>query len=184
VSARARDHFDDSIAIYTQGLMDLGAQLCTRSKPHCKACPLNDDCAALARGLVAQLPTPRPRKTLPEKHSVFLLLLSGCDILLEKRPGSGIWGGLWCPPQLDEGLDISAYCARHFDFDVAQATVLPVFSHTFTHFKLHISPLVVQIAKSNTIEKHGRIWMDLNEALRAAIPTPVRKLLQTLLKSR
>jgi A/G-specific adenine glycosylase len=171
------------VAVYTQGLMDLGAQLCTRSKPRCGDCPLGGDCAALGRGLVAQLPTPRPRKALPEKHSTFLLLLNGRDILLEKRPGKGIWGGLWCPPQLDEEQDISAYCAQHFDFDAARAVALPAFSHTFTHFKLHISPLVMRVAKPGKMEKPDRVWLDVDEALCAAIPTPVRKLLQALLKS-
>jgi A/G-specific adenine glycosylase len=171
------------IAIYTQGLMDLGAQLCTRGKPRCEVCPLRADCAALKRGLVAQLPTPRPRKVLPERHSTFLLLLNGSDILLEKRPGIGIWGGLWCPPQLDEGQDIAAYSAQHFGVDVTRAVALPVFSHTFTHFKLHIAPLVMQIArKPEQMQEPGRVWLDVDDALHAAIPTPVRKLLQALLK--
>ncbi len=169
---------NSDIATYTQGLMDLGAQLCTRGKPRCEVCPLRADCAAHMRGLVAQLPTPRPRKVLPEKHSTFLLLLNGSDILLEKRPGSGIWGGLWCPPQLDEGQDVAVYCAQHFGVDVAWTTALPVFSHTFSHFKLHIAPLVVQAAhKSKQMQEPGRVWLDVDEALRAAIPTPVRKLL-------
>ena len=212
------------VAVYTQGLMDLGAQLCTRSKPRCEACPLRADCAARARGLVAHLPTPRPRKALPEKRSTFLLLLDGSDILLEKRPGSGVWGGLWCPPQLEEEQDAAAHCAQRFGVDVAQAVVLPVFSHTFTHFKLHIAPLLLRVAQKpnghgkyvapddtsharfplpsplpqaceggkdslrafhiNQVQEPGRVWLDMEDALRAAIPAPVRKLLQDLLELR
>lgn len=169
------------VAVYTQGLMDLGAQLCTRSKPRCDDCPLRAECAALERGLVAQLPTPRPRKALPEKHSIFLLLLNGSDILLEKRPGSGIWGGLWCPPQVDEGQDVGAYCAQNFGADVAQAQTLPLFTHTFTHFKLHITPLALQVApKRSQVQEPGRVWLAVDDALRAAIPAPVRRLLQAL----
>ena len=178
---RADVGFDDSIAVYTQGLMDLGAQLCTRGKPRCEICPLQTDCLAHQRGLVAQLPTPRPRKILPEKYSTFLLLLKGSEILLEKRPGSGIWGGLWCPPQYHEKQDLAAYCKQQFGIDAAEAESLPVFAHTFTHFKLHILPLLVHVVhKPRRMQEPGRVWLDVNDALHAAIPAPVRKLLQSL----
>lgn len=173
------------VAVYTQGLMDMGAQLCTRSKPRCEDCPVRNDCLARARGLVAQLPSPRPRKALPEKCSTFLLLLNGSDILLEKRPGSGIWGGLWCPPQVDEGRDVAAYCAQHFAVDVMQADAMPAFTHTFSHFRLHIAPLAVRVTlKRGLVQEPGRVWLNVDEALRAAIPAPVRKLLQALQAAR
>ncbi len=169
------------VAVYTQALMDMGALICTRSKPLCNSCPVQTDCVACQTEQVAQLPTPRPRKVIPERHSTFLLLLNGNDILLEKRPGSGIWGGLWCPPQVDEGQDVSAYCAQHFAVDAAQAFALPVFTHTFTHFKLHITPLRFQVQrKHNQAEEPGRVWLDVGDALQAAIPSPVRKMLQGL----
>ena len=168
-------------AAYTQALMDMGALICTRSKPLCHSCPVQTDCLACQTGQVAQLPTPRLRKTIPERHSTFLLLLNGSDILLEKRPGSGIWGGLWSPPQVEEGQNISAYCAQHFAVDAGQAFALPVFTHTFTHFKLHITPLKFQVQrKHKSAEEQGRVWLDVSDALQAAIPAPVRKLLQTL----
>ena len=178
---RERGSSDDSIATYTQALMDMGALICTRSKPQCTICPVQTDCAACQTGQVAQLPAPRPRKAVPERHSTFLLLLNGSDILLEKRPGSGIWGGLWCPPQVDKGQDVSAYCAQHFFVDAAQAFALPIFTHTFTHFKLHITPLKFQVErKQKRVEEPGRVWLDVSDALQAAIPAPVRKLLQGL----
>ncbi len=178
---RERGGPDDSIATYTQALMDMGALICTRSKPLCNSCPVQTDCVACQTGQVAQLPTPRPRKVIPERHSTFLLLLNGNDILLEKRPGSGIWGGLWCPPQVDKGQDVSAYCAQHFAVDAAQALALPVFTHTFTHFKLHITPLRFQVQRQhNLAEEPGRVWLDVGDALQAAIPAPVRKLLREL----
>ena len=170
-----------NVAVYTQGLMDLGAQLCTRSKPGCDACPLKTDCAALKLGLVSQLPTPRPRKALPEKHAYFLLLINGPDIYLERRPGQGIWGGLLCPPQLDEQKDIASYCLQHLGMHQAKIKRLPVFSHTFTHFKLHISPMVVKVAdKQKQLLKSDGVWLNFDAALQAAIPTPVRKLLEKL----
>ncbi|MBI5436802.1 MAG: A/G-specific adenine glycosylase [Nitrosomonadales bacterium] len=171
------------VATYTQGLMDLGALLCTRSKPQCALCPLQKDCAAYQSGRVAQLPTPRPRKVLPEKHSTFLLLLNGSDILLEKRPGSGIWGGLWCPPQVEGEENIATYCMQRFGVDATQAVALPEFTHTFTHFKLHIAPLLVPVThKPGQTQEPGRVWLDMEDALRAAIPSPVRKLIEKIIR--
>ncbi|CAH1387619.1 A/G-specific adenine glycosylase [Candidatus Nitrotoga sp. M5] len=174
------------VAIYTQGLMDLGALICTRSKPQCPICPLQKDCKAYQTERVAQLPTPRPRKVLPEKHSTFLLLLNGPDILLEKRPGSGIWGGLWCLPQIDSQIlieieDAGAYCLQQFCMETTYPLTLSTFTHTFTHFKLHITPLLLQVINNpKQIQEPGRIWLDVTDALQAAIPTPVRKLLRQI----
>lgn len=174
------------VAVYTQGLMDLGALVCTRSKPQCPICPLQADCMAYQNGQVAQLPTPRPRKVLLERHSTFLLLLNGSDILLEKRPGTGIWGGLWCPPQVDPQLlseveDASAYCLQHFGMETIHTIALSTFTHTFTHFKLHITPLLLQVInKPKQIQEPGMMWLNADNALQAAIPTPVRKLLQEM----
>lgn len=167
------------VAAYTQGLMDIGSLVCTRSKPQCFSCPLQDDCAAYRSNRVAQLPTPRPRKVLPEKHTTFLMLLNGHDIMLEKRPGSGIWGGLWCPPQVDNNRDARAYCERNFGVDATHATALQTFAHTFTHFKLYITPLCVHVNyRPELAQGPGRVWLNVGAALSMAIPAPVRKLLQ------
>jgi A/G-specific adenine glycosylase len=169
------------VAIYIQGLMDLGATICTRGKPRCDTCPVQKGCAAYMSDRVAQLPSPRPRKVLPEKHDTFLVLMYGSDILLEKRPGNGIWGGLWCLPQVASGDDVSAYCTRRFGVDATRAEALPEFIHTFTHFKLHIAPLLVRLAhKPRQIQKPGVVWLDAENALRAAIPAPVRKLVEQI----
>jgi A/G-specific adenine glycosylase len=171
------------IAVYTQGLMDLGATVCTRSKPDCANCPVNQDCKAHAGNRVEQFPTPRLRKSLPEKQAHFLLLISDAGILLEKRPGSGIWGGLWCLPQMENGEaeDAADYCERRFGVNVAHVESLPDFTHTFTHFKLHISPLLIRAArKSEQVSEPGNRWFGIADALRAALPTPVRKLIEGL----
>ncbi|MBI4937956.1 MAG: A/G-specific adenine glycosylase [Nitrosomonadales bacterium] len=166
---------------YTQGLMDLGALVCTRRNPQCGACPLRVDCAAHLSGRAEQLPSPRPRKPLPEKHSTFFLLLNGADILLEKRPGAGIWGGLWCPPQADGTPGGSAGHARQYGVDAAQAVTLSAFTHGFTHFRLHITPLLWRLArKPCQVQEAGKVWLDMEEAMQAAIPAPVRKLLGKL----
>ena len=165
------------VAIYTQSLMDMGATVCTRSRPKCALCPVQADCVALQTERTAELPTPRPRKAVPERHATFLLLMHGNDILLEKRPGSGIWGGLWCPPQFDDEEAAKEWFVRN-GMEASEGERLQTFTHTFTHFKLHITPLKIQLAhKPLRVAQAGMVWLDVEEALGAAIPTPVRTML-------
>ncbi len=178
--ARERGGFDNDIAIYTQALMDMGATICTRGKPKCTVCPVQHDCAALLTGRITELPSPRPRKAVPERHATFLLLIHGNDILLEKRPGSGIWGGLWCPPQFDDEAAAKDWFVRN-GMNASNGERLETFAHTFTHFKLHITPLKIQLSrKPLRAAQPGSVWLDVGEALQAAIPTPVRKILREL----
>ncbi|BCK86562.1 adenine DNA glycosylase [Sideroxyarcus emersonii] len=171
---------ESDIATYTQALMDMGATVCTRIKPKCVLCPVQADCVALATDRVAALPTPRPRKAVPERHAVFLLLMHGNDILLEKRPSSGIWGGLWCPPQFEDETAAREWFIRQ-ELEASAGERLEEFSHTFTHFRLHITPLKVQLAhKPLRAAQPGAMWLEVEEALGAAIPTPVRKVLSVL----
>ena len=170
------------IATYTQALMDMGATLCTRSKPKCMTCPVQSDCAALQSNRVTELPAPRARKTVPEKHATFLMLLHGNDILLEKRPPSGIWGGLWCTPQIDDGHGVLADYLQRGGMVVHERTELAEFTHTFTHFKLHITPVLLRVEQRPLqVQQADSIWMDVGEALQGAIPTPVRKMLKQIL---
>jgi A/G-specific adenine glycosylase len=172
------------VATYTQALMDIGAMVCTRSKPKCGECPVSAGCVALQSDCVAELPAPRPKKAVPERHTTFLLLMHGNDILLEKRPGSGIWGGLWCPPQLDDGQGIVADYLQRNGVEVSERVELDEFTHIFTHFKLHITPVLLRVArKPLRVQQAGSVWIDVEEALRAAIPTPVRKVLESLSRS-
>ncbi len=167
------------IAVYTQALMDIGATICTRSKPKCDECPVQGDCVALQSGRTSELPTPRPKKIVPERHATMLLLMHDGDILLEKRPGSGIWGGLWCLPQLDDGL-VSEYLQRN-GIEEGERSELAEFTHTFSHFKLHITPVLLQVTrKLQRLQQAGSMWLDVEDALQAAIPTPVRMLLGQL----
>ena len=165
------------VAIYTQALMDMGATLCTRSKPRCGSCPLQGSCAAHLTGRVAELPTPRLRRAVPERRATFLLAMSGRDILLEKRGKTGIWGGLWCLPQLEEGDEEPVEYAQRMGWAIVERIALPAFTHTFTHFKLHVSPLRLNLSHK-PMQRAGSEWMDVNAALQAAIPTPVRQLLE------
>lgn len=172
---------------YTQGLMDLGATVCTRSKPKCTACPLNHSCAAYQQQRVHELPTPKPRKAIPEKNTTMLILQHGNNIMLEKRPPVGIWGGLWSFPEADadEILAIETIVKKRFGISAKTDNALPVLSHAFTHFKLHIQPQPLQVMQlSPHASETGRIWLSIEAAIGAAIPTPVRKILQSLAKAR
>jgi len=169
------------IAVYTQALMDLGATVCTRSNPRCAVCPVRADCVALHSERTAELPTARARKKIPERRANFLLLLYGNDILLEKRAPSGIWGGLWCPPQTGADKIEELNYLRANGLVAHERIELTPFVHVFTHFKLHITPVLLRLSgKPLQCAEPGCLWLDAGAALEAAIPAPVRHLLQGL----
>lgn len=149
------------LADYTQAIMDLGATLCRRSKPDCKLCPLNKECVAYATQQVALLPTPKPRKTLPVK-AVRMLLLRNSErhILLEKRPPTGIWGGLWSLPEMPLIESVADWCNIHYQFDIDTSEELPVVRHTFSHFHLDITPCIVEVntPDQSVMEAQRRVW--------------------------
>ncbi|MFZ5502402.1 MAG: A/G-specific adenine glycosylase [Pseudomonadota bacterium] len=170
-----------NVATYTQALMDMGATLCTRSRPKCANCPLQRDCSAFNSNRVSALPTPRPHKAIPQRHSTFLLLLHGTRLLLEKRDSQGIWGGLWCPPQFADEVAALTWCAQQGIRVEHCGAALPAFTHTFTHFKLHITPLLLRVQdKPQCAQQSHDDWPDIAEARQRAIPAPVRQMLEKL----
>ena len=170
----------DMIA-YTQGLMDLGATLCTRSKPKCDVCPLNKTCEAYRQHRVSELPTPKPRKAIPERHITMLILLHGNEVLLEKRPSTGIWGGLWSFPEVETDFNTEAVVLSRFAMIAEADEPLATLSHALTHFKLYIQPQPLRVIKIHTkVCETDQIWLSIDDAITAAIPTPVRKILQSL----
>ena len=165
---------------YTQGLMDLGATLCTRNKPDCGTCPLRETCVAHREGRTAELPHRKPKKAIPQRACVMLVLRHGRDVLLEKRPPSGIWGGLWCLPQFDTEQD-AARSTPAFGADWSKRTSLDVVEHGFTHYHLTIQPISLRVTKRpSQLEEPGRMWLLLEDAQDAALPAPVKKLLTRL----
>ena len=173
------DHSSSAIETYTQALMDLGATVCTRRTPRCKSCPLQSQCVAFQEQLTDQLPTAKPRKALPQKETVFLLLLQQQKLLLQKRATSGIWGALWCPPEIATGVDAADYCQHHLGIQVKQQPIeLPALDHQFTHFKLRIHPRLLHVVSDSRITEPESIWINPADALEQGIPAPVRKLLK------
>jgi A/G-specific adenine glycosylase len=172
----------EGIEAYTQGLMDLGATLCTRSKPDCPRCPLQQRCVAHASGRTAELPVRKPKKINPEKQAALLLIVDRGQVLLEQRADSGIWGGLMSLPEVDGhaargAVDDRALTSAAARFgEVEEVEPLMPLVHVFTHYKLHIAPYKVVLAKRGaTPAQH--VWWDLKDVEKAALPAPVKKLL-------
>ena len=166
------------VEIYTQALMDFGATLCTRARPACTDCPLSTSCMALATDRVALLPTPRPKKNMPQRHTKMLIMHHNGNIFLEQRPPSGIWGGLWSLPEISPDTDINAHCRHRFGVEIGASGNLPAVKHSFTHFCLHIQPQLLEVIRTvPRMTEAGQVWLTPETALSGAIPAPVRKLL-------
>ncbi|MFI3120521.1 MAG: A/G-specific adenine glycosylase [Methylococcaceae bacterium] len=168
------------VADYTQAIMDLGATVCTRSKPACGACPLNAGCLARLAGNVSAFPTPKPAKTLPVKQLVFLLLSDADNrILLEKRPPTGIWGGLWSLPEFDSMTAAQDWCLSRTIPITAQQT-LAVRRHTFSHYHLDYTPLLVQSDNpiNFVMEANQTVWYKVEQLNKLGLAAPIKRLLQ------
>ncbi len=176
----------DGVEAYTQGLMDLGATVCTRSRPACGACPLAQRCVAQREGRQASLPAPRPRRSTPLRHAALLVVRCDGAVLLHKRPAPGIWGGLWSLPQTafaDAAADheaiaaLAGACGAEPPFET-----IAVVSHAFTHFRLQATVVQATLAADAVPlrEPGERRWLPLGEAGTAALPQPVRTLLLAL----
>lgn len=173
------------IQAYTQGLMDLGATLCTRSKPACEACPMRARCIALRDNRVEELPVRKPKKAIPQKFATMLVVVHEDQVLLLQRPSLGIWADLLSLPELD------GHAANATGFDRARAEVmlapfgsvdqirqLDSISHGFTHFKLEIQPWLVSLAKRHAFASQAdHQWINQSDVARAALPAPIKKLL-------
>jgi A/G-specific adenine glycosylase len=167
------------VATYTQALMDLGATVCTRASPRCDACPVAGDCVARLRNRVASLPSPRPKKTLPRRSVRVLLLERAGTILLEKRPATGVWSGLWSLPEAPAEADVARHCLARFGARVVAGEALAPVEHGFTHFRLTLLPLRVRVRSwPSRAEAPGFLWLAREDALAAALPAPIRKLLR------
>jgi A/G-specific adenine glycosylase len=169
------------VEAYTQGLMDLGATLCARSRPRCEACPLAQTCAARRDGRTAELPHRKPRKEVPRRSCVMLLIIDGGRVLLERRPPAGIWGGLLCLPQCED-MAFAAATAKALGAAWERRESLPVIEHGFTHYHLTIQPLRMTLAHPEAphVAEPQHEWLPLNQAQGAGLPAPVKKMLLAL----
>lgn len=166
---------------FNQALMDLGSSLCSRSKPQCELCPLNSDCEAYLHQQTNNYPHPKPKKKNPVK-TAYLLMISNTtgEILLEKRPQQGIWGGLWSFPQCSTLNEIKQWLAKHQYTSNNEMQFQAEFKHTFSHFQLLITPVQIQIEMPLQVndDKH-HLWFNKQKPLKLGMPTPITKLIST-----
>jgi A/G-specific adenine glycosylase len=164
---------------YTQAMMDLGATLCTRSKPSCLLCPLERSCEAHLLGLEIRYPVPKPRKAIPQRRTLMPMLANREGaILLYRRPSSGLWGGLWSLPELDDLADIEHLVAQHA-LRLEATEPLPGLVHTFSHFQLAIEPWLVRVDQTaGHVAEADWLWYNLATPPRLGLAAPVKKLLK------
>ncbi len=166
---------------YTQAMMDMGATVCTRSKPKCEQCPLREGCIAYAQGNPQDYPGKKPKKALPEKSVQLLMLRNPAgDLLLQQRPAQGIWGGLWSFPELALAADAQEYAEDHYGKVIALET-WNSYRHTFSHYHLDITPVLIQLAKSpQAIGEAATHWYNPHQPDALGLAAPVKKLLEKI----
>jgi len=173
----------ENVATYTQAIMDLGASLCSRTKPSCLLCPVNDDCSAYKNGVPTDYPHSKPKKATPVRTVRMWIIENGKgDFLLERRPPTGIWGGLWGLPEqaLDEQAD--DWLLQHH-WQALSQQALPPMRHTFSHFHLDIQPVHVKVDQNNGEIMEAQRWLWYKPASsKGGLAAPVSKLLEQVMK--
>ncbi len=174
---------------YTQAIMDLGATLCTRTKPACERCPIRTTCAAFKMGAAVDFPGKKPKKTLPVRTTTFVICRSvngngnsNGQIWLERRQGQGVWQGLWSFPEIETPNDAGGWCLDHFGSEPAGVQPLNPLRHTFSHYHLDIQPLILDVQVSDVRladTDHGR-WVHPRDPGTLGLPAPVAALLNLL----
>jgi A/G-specific adenine glycosylase len=170
----------DRVADYTQAIMDLGATICTRIKPVCENCPLENYCLARITRTVSLFPTSKPTKALPVKHLVFLLLSNNLNqILLEKRPPTGIWGGLWSLPEFDSIETAHSWCLTK-NMRIVESQALATRRHTFSHYHLDYTPVIIQSDNpiNSVMETNQTVWYKAEQIKTLGLAAPIKLLLQ------
>lgn len=160
---------------YTQAIMDLGATLCTRSKPRCHECPMSENCAAFLTKSVANYPAKKPTKKLPTKQTLFLIIKNQQQqIWLEQRPLKGIWGGLWSLPEVETIEDAQNLCTTQ-NLKIEHQQLLLSQRHTFSHYHLDFTPLCLDVIAAENPHFHSREqWKN------RGLPAPIQTLLTQL----
>ncbi len=174
---------DDRLADYTQAIMDFGATLCTRSDPACVLCPLQADCVALREGRTLELPQPKPGKPMPERHALMLVLHDGGgNVLLARRPPTGVWSGLWSLPEAADHDEARRLLASLADADFEDNRPLDAIDHAFSHYRLRITPLAWDGVRgaARIGDNPDLRWQSLSALSSVGLPAPVRRLLEAL----
>lgn len=167
---------------YNQAMMDLGAMICTRSKPLCQQCPLQSNCFAFAGNEQANFPQKKPKKSTPIRQTIMVIPRIANQVLMEKRPPSGIWGGLWCFLEVADDNEIEALLAK-YSLTVNETISLAPFRHTFSHFHLDITPVLVHCQQEKIKEINDvklQKWYDLTTETMVGLAASTSKLINEI----
>lgn len=170
------------MADYSQAIMDLGATVCTRSKPTCSRCPLAEKCEALNSGSIMHFPERKTAKKIPQRERFFLIMINtNGDILLERRPTKGIWGGLYSLPEADDAYTATQLASTLVKIGNTPQALAPV-EHVFSHFRLRIRPLLFDecALKSQIADNDSKTWVARAQLSEYGLPAPIKKILMSL----
>lgn len=168
------------IADYTQAMMDLGATCCTRTSPQCFACPLASHCKAHQQNIAQQLPIKKATKTLSIRSATFFLLKKNQHVLLYKRPSTGIWGGLWSLPEIPGKPDLenlNLFYQQLFLNRIEDYQHLPAIRHTFTHYRLDMFPILIELKHRPKLADKEQIWYNPKKPVAIGLPKPIQRIL-------
>lgn len=178
---------DGPIRQYTQAMMDLGALICTRRHAKCTECPLQRHCKAYKEDCVAHYPSPKPVKVNPSRAITLVILINvHHEILLEKRPPSGIWGGLWSLPECAITEKVKNFCEKNYHCEIEKSIrSYPFLKHSFSHFQLEIRPVSIRVKKwcPPRMESNRIVWYNKQQLASIGLAAPVKKLLNQLMEA-
>lgn len=177
---------EKKIGAYTQAMMDLGALICTRTQPKCHQCPLQNHCLAFNTKNPVDFPSPKPSKKLPIRSLQMLILVNQQhEILLEKRPPLGIWGGLWSLPECPSHENAKNFSKKHYFCETEKPKKQALLKHTFSHFQLLIEPISLRVKKWTPplMESERLVWYKVDQLGKKGLAAPVKKLIQQVNKT-
>lgn len=174
---------EKEVAKYNQAMMDIGSGICTRSKPRCDVCPVSEGCQAFALQRQSEFPQRKPKKAIPVRKTQMLLVRnSNNEVLLQRRPPAGIWGGLLAFPEIPANQSIDKWCKTHLGIKVSKQTVWPELRHTFSHFHLDITPIVAKTRSTpdRIMDQGDWVWYKGESATQGGLAAPVKRLINEL----
>ena len=175
---------EQNVGAYTQAIMDLGATLCTRSRPACTLCPMTLDCVAAREGRQGELPGKKQKRHRPSREATLLIAQIGDEssaaVFVERRPAAGLWGGLWSPPQFESQAAAMEWCAREVGEPESDSQIMTPIEHAFTHFDLKLKPLRVRCRPHDGIRDGEQLWYELNDPPKIGLPQPIKRLFERL----
>jgi A/G-specific adenine glycosylase len=176
---------DKRVADYTQAIMDLGANVCTRCKPQCTVCPIANGCSAHQQNQETAFPYPKIKKIIPIRNITMLIFHDPIykRVFLERRPPAGVWGGLWSFPECPNEEDINSWSQQRYGIYSSKSKQLAAIKHKLTHFQMDITPIYFHISAKladRVLDSDNQIWYNLEQPSVRGFAAPVQRLLQQI----